>query len=383
MVLVQLTLMRDTIQVLSMSVASGQTTLTDTNLLPGHIYNYTASLNGNLTAHTQATTMDTSSHSFLWQTFTLGDGSGSSALYDVAIINDSLAYACGEIYYGSSICNLARWNGQQWDTMHISVTLTYTNSQIVTDQDPLNTIYAFNENDIWVVSQSGGVSHWNGTQCVMLSIPFNQGPGACNKMWGTSSSDLYFVGNDGRIIHYNGSSWTRIESGTTLDFQDIYGAINSQTNQLEILAVASQLDINQGNKIVSIQGTTVVPINSSGLSWSIVGVWFLPGKQYYIVGDGVGQKHSLQDVNPWTVHPTGTLARNYSTSVRGNNSNDVVIVGAYGDMIHYNGLTWKDYFDQTSLPIGSFTSVAVKGNLVIAVGGNSPKAAITMGRRQQ
>jgi len=35
---------------------------------------------------------DTTNHEFTWQTFTLGDG-GSSVLYDVAIINDTLAYA--------------------------------------------------------------------------------------------------------------------------------------------------------------------------------------------------------------------------------------------------------------------------------------------------
>ena len=310
-----------------MSVASGQTTLTDTNLLPGHIYNYTASLNGNLTAHTQATTMDTSSHSFLWQTFTLGDGSGSSALYDVAIINDSLAYACGEIYYGSSICNLARWNGQQWDTMHISVTLTYTNSQIVTDQDPLNTIYAFNENDIWVVSQSGGVSHWNGTQCVMLSIPFNQGPGACNKMWGTSSSDLYFVGNDGRIIHYNGSSWSKIESGESEDIQDIYGDENAATGQTSVLCVSSTVDYGGTENILSLTNTAATKLATNGLPWSIRSVWF-PDNSYYVVGSGMFHKRTLQDTS-WQRFDQG-LTLNYIEAIRGNASNDVAAVGDYG-----------------------------------------------------
>ena len=123
------------------------------------------------------------------------------------------------------------------------------------------------------------------------------------------------------------------------------------------------------------------PINCSGLSWSIVGVWFVTDEEYYIVGDGIGQKHSLQDTSPWTVYPTAALAKYYSESIRGNAINDIIIVGAYGDILHYNGSTWKDYSDQTSLANGAFTSVAMKGNLVIAVGGNGPQAVITMGRR--
>jgi hypothetical protein len=39
---------------------------------------------------------DTTSHNFSWEITQLGDGGGSS-LYDVAIINDKLAYAVGEI----------------------------------------------------------------------------------------------------------------------------------------------------------------------------------------------------------------------------------------------------------------------------------------------
>ena len=43
------------------------------------------------------TTLDTTSHDFSWKTFTFGGG-GGSVLNDVAIVNDTLAYAVGEIY---------------------------------------------------------------------------------------------------------------------------------------------------------------------------------------------------------------------------------------------------------------------------------------------
>lgn len=325
--------------------------------------------------------LDTTSHNFTWTLRALGGASGS-VLYDVAIINDTLAYAVGEMYLNDSTgqidpqpYNLAIWDGNSWKVQKVAY---YYQGQLF--YGPIYSLWAFNSSDIWF--GIGNMIHWDGNTFNAVELPSTVwGPHKINRLYGLISENFYIVGDGGSIAHYDGGIWTKIESGTTLDFQDIYGAINSQTNQTEIVAVASQLDINKGNMIVSIEGATAVPINSTGLSWNIVGVWFVSGQQYYIVGDGIGQKHSLQDTNPWTVYPTGTLARDYSESIRGNAINDVVIAGAYGDILHYNGSTWKNYLDQTSLPSGSYTSVAIKGNLVIAVGGNGPQAVITMGRR--
>ena len=70
------------------------------NVLPSHTYTYTLATAGATNITAQARTMDTTSHAFTWQSFTFGDGGGSCTLYDVAIINDTLAYAVGEIYTG-------------------------------------------------------------------------------------------------------------------------------------------------------------------------------------------------------------------------------------------------------------------------------------------
>ena len=271
--------------------------------------------------------LDTTSHNWSWQTFAFG-GASSSSFYDVAIINDTLIYTVGAVYLYDSTgqvdqqpYNLAMWDGKAWKLQKL----------IVNGFPPvIKSIFAISENDIWFDPWF----HWNGQTIQEIpSDPIFFGIGI-GKMWG-NSNELYVVGTGGFIAQKTSiGGWTKIKSGTSLDFQDIYGANNSQTNETEILAVASQLDVNHGNKIVSIQGTTAVPISSTGLSWSIVGVWFVPGQQYYIVGDGIGQKHSLQDSNPWSVYPTSTLARDYSAAVRGNGINDLIIAGAYGDILH-------------------------------------------------
>jgi hypothetical protein len=45
---------------------------------------------------------DTTSHNFTWTLQKLGGASGS-VLYDVAIVNDTLAYAVGEMYLNDSV----------------------------------------------------------------------------------------------------------------------------------------------------------------------------------------------------------------------------------------------------------------------------------------
>jgi hypothetical protein len=373
-------LKRDTITLFTKTIEATETTITDTSLLPGHTYIYTASLlNSSTASSSTAWTMDTTSHNIVWDTpVLLGDA--SSVLNDVAIINDTCIWAVGEIYSGGSICNFTKWSRQQWDTMRISVKLTYTSSQIVTDQDPLKTIYAFNENDIWVVSNAGGVSHWNGSQWAMLNIPFNQGPGACNKMWGTSSSDMHFVGNNGRIIRYAGSSWTKIESGTTLPFQDIWG------NGGDVLAVASDKFGLGGKYLVQLSGSSATQLSTNiPTAISFSSVWFVPNRKYYLVGNGIYTKRLLSD-SVWKYDPIANQIVNYQYSVRGTGLNDVIVVCEHGTIAHFNGVSWRIYSYGGQTSGDRLLSVCIKNNLIIAVGmryidGFHDQALICIGRR--
>jgi hypothetical protein len=60
--------------------------------------------------------------------------------------------------------------------------------------------------------------------------------------------------------------------------------------------------------------------------------------------------------------------------------NDVFICGDFGEMLHYNGVSWKSYISQTGID-GAYLGLAVSGNTVIAVGEEPPQAIILMGRR--
>ena len=92
------------------------------SLLPNQNYSFQVSSIQNPVSSNKvvATTLDTTSHNFTWQTFEFGQHS-SSTLYDVAIINENDIWAVGEIYMNDSLGNPdpACYNAVHWDGSRI------------------------------------------------------------------------------------------------------------------------------------------------------------------------------------------------------------------------------------------------------------------------
>jgi hypothetical protein len=197
-------------------------------------------------------------------------------------------------------------------------------------------------------------------------------------MWGTSSSDFYIVGTNGQIANYNGTNWQRIVTGTDLEFLDIYGATDSKTNQQQILAVCTR-NYPLDKAIYIIEGNTANLISCTPIQWELFSCWFIPNKKYYVVGDGIYEKTNLS-INSWK--DNGFNITHYATTkIRGNDINDVFVVGAFGEIIHYNGFSWKSFLPELGIFNGSYGSVDIKGNLVAITGFESAKAKITIGQR--
>jgi hypothetical protein len=311
---------------------------------------------------------DTTSHGIAWQVDTLGDGA-SSALYGVAILSDSLAYAVGEMYLRDSsgqfdpiFSNLAKWNGRQW----ILQKILFNGGPFIN-----RWINAFNENDIWVNEHV----HWDGRNWSFLFIgdPIFNGI-RTTKAWGTSSGDFYVVGDGGFIAHYNASTWQRVASGTNTNFNDIWGAIEQPSGKRTILLAASNRYSAGEKKLLSIDGTSRVDT----LSWSpgsrVNTVWFLSSSKIYVGGSGlfVGTSGAWQQIFE--------LPSIYITRIRGTAENDVWVVGAFGLCAHFNGATWKTY-SEVALPNGSYEGLAVTSKLIIAVGYVGNRAVALRGLR--
>lgn len=324
--------------------------------------------------------VDTISHNFTFQTWTFGEHS-SSALYDVAIINENNIWAVGEIYLNDSLGNpdprtysAVHWEGNEWKLKRIK-----TNACGGVDYPPIQAIFAFASNDILFAHIDGSISHFNGTEFSNDCSLITQLNGSAYKMWGRSRNDFYVVSSNGFLAHYQNGSWTSIISGTDLDVYDIWGDYNSTSGGYEIIAVAAKEFVNYDKKIFRIIGNSVQNISADSIPYSIHGVWFKSGKKYFISGDGLYSKNNINSTTEWEwLHPY--VSNYYLYAIRGQDTNDLFACGAFGEMIHYNGNSWKSFLQATGIN-GSLNNMDFKNNLVVAVGYASPKAIITIGKR--
>jgi len=205
------------------------------------------------------TTLDTTSHNFTFETFTFGT-IGSSTLYDVAIINENNIWCVGDIMIadtsinGYTTYNAVHWDGNEWELKRIP----YYDYGGFLVYGPLQTVFVFSENDVWFCSYANLVQY-NGSNYLsraffMTSINFN---GQVLKMWGTDGNNIYCVGRNGALYHFYGTGWTRIESGTDLNINDIWGDYNEKTGEWEILAVASNYGTSLEKEILLIKDNIV------------------------------------------------------------------------------------------------------------------------------
>ncbi len=323
---------------------------------------------------------DTTSHNFTWQKFTFGYA-GASQLNDVAIINDTLAYAVGEIYLTDSTgqydplpYNLAIWNGTNWDVKRVTVNFR---GNLITP--PLYGIFAFSGSQILL---AGGMAiYGDGIQWIPYDVRLLTGFDTLltERCWGSSPTNMYFVGLHGTLVHFDGNSWTRINSGTTLDIFDIWGAQNSH-GQWEVLAIATS-SATDNNMLLQIQpNNTVLSLSTNGLAPFSTGIWFVPEEKYYIVGSGIFQKSTLNESN-WIVYPPGVVTSYASSTVYGQGLNDVFVSGSFLEVVHYNGSTWYNYKNEIPAANGALGGIALKGNTAVLVGYIDQQAVAFIGRR--
>ena len=354
------------------------------SLLPNQTYNYQAVLSTDTTIKSEkvtAQTLEPTSHNFTWQSWEFGQHS-NSVLYDVAIIDENNIWAVGEIYMNDSLgnpdptfYNATHWNGSNWELKRI----LYQGSIW-----SIKTIYAFSENDIWF---SAFVRYLNG-QFIDLPIPAILMGWSKNKIWGSSSNDLYVVGNNGNIAHYNGTTWTKIESGTTLHLTDIYG--DSEGN-----IYASGVDISLAKGVVVKSNSTnnwnvIIEgeiINESQLFEKLFGrlgtLWVDEIGTLYVGADFLyhfkNKKWNFVRSLPENYIGGNQYYIGYLYSIRGNKSNDIIIAGDRNTLRHFNGINWAEVgIPYTPYRSIFWRSVLIKDNLSVAVGDEGIQAKIIM-----
>ena len=231
--------------------------------------------------------------------------------------------------------------------------------------------------------QGGSLVHYTGSSfyndCDMNPLL----DGSINKLWGTDSNNLYAVGGAGTIVHYDGSGWRRIELPGIheLILTDIWGVHDESTGQDRVYVTASSDPFAAspvGRKVLRIKGDKIEEVNVSGLPDYLTSIWFNNWRYYAGTLGGVYINSGLLGQWDWV----DTLSYYGIGRIRGNENNDVFVGGAFGMCAHYNGMSWRIYTGR-ELPwiYGTYTGLAVAGNIVVLAGDQGNDAIIVVGKR--
>jgi hypothetical protein len=380
----EIALLRDSQTVHTFQLSATDSILIDEGLLPNTTYTYHAQrLSGStvleITDSVMVTTMDSSSSNWVFDPPVLLGSGSSSVLRDIVIVSadpdSTLVIAVGEVYHSDSsqsflpFC-VVLWDGQTWSLKR----LFYNGTNIIA---AVRGIWVAGPNDIWLAA--GSVFHWDGVSSQAqlsfsrLSLP---DPNATiEKLWGSPEVGLFGVGNAGTIVHRDASgTWRRVETGTGLPIRDVFGARDARTGRHEVLCVSADPNIPGRSQVLAIENMTVREVATDPL-WEPWGIWFVPGRWYVHAGDGLWE----------TRFPRGTWVRNsvvpawFKESVRGQGLNDAAVCGAFWLLATWNGVRWQTHFQRTTS--AALGGVALKGDLLVAVGFIGNNAVVIQGRR--
>lgn len=371
-------LLREGQEVLATDLAGMDTVVVDTNLEPRHTYSYQVLTRAAVafplaSNQIQVTTLDTTSHEFSWDPLVLLGEGGGNALYDIAIVNDTLVYAVGEIYKRDSLgnwdplpYNLIKWDGRQWQLERVAV--LYRGSLVTA---PLHGIFATSASDIWLSSGVpilGDGQNWTQYHLFDMGV-LTQNDGSVNKIYGVPH-DVYFVGNRGTIAMYADGYWQKLPTGTTGTIQDVWGGIEAQTGQRVVLCAVSEAYSMGGQRILRISSNNVVDTIAWVPGRRPHSVWFQNTARIFACGDGVFMRDPSKR---WHEIAGADVLPTFTERVRGQSPQDIFVVGDFGKIAHFNGVNFHVY---PEVPGALFYSCDYKNNQMIAVGESNGRGII-------
>ncbi len=382
--------------ILSLSNPPADTVIADDALLPRQTYLYTitrSTLFGFGESSTlDVTTMDTTGHQMVWEVDTLGGGMGSGLL-DVAILNDTLAYAVGMVYGKDSLgrwinppYNLARWNGRTWELLYVQFWVICGQSDLTSPTT--SALVPLPSGQIWIACYVNEVVKWeDSSQTNLTCLPVSFG---MLRLYAADPNSVFGVGMGGHVVHFDGSSWQEMLTGTDLDLVDISGQGNGS-----IWMAALDRATYQKSSIIRYDGSEFQTVYVYDPTFqnlrrqdSITGI---------VTSVYADTKHSLWVTTssgeyycPSNTKGEGKLSwapdylAGFTRAVRGDAPNNVFLAGDYTTLVHFNGYSWHHYrelmrlWDNTS---AIFYGIAVKGANVFAVGEMNGYAVVYRGRR--
>lgn len=316
---------------------------------------------------------DTTSHLINWFVDEIGEY--GSYLMDVAIINDTLVYAVGEIYRNDTLYNATKWDGQKWQFLQIP----FVGSCSAVLYPPLKAIWSLSPTDI-LVTNGGSIVKYDGIYAAMDCRMNTLLDGAINKIWSFSSNDIYAIGNNGAIVFYHDNNWQKLESNTNISLRDIWGSPDGS-----IVWVAG-FDDSYGTVFLRNTGTGFekvleitdpnMPHPPDKITHVFKSLWTDKTDTVYLGAIGrlyAAPKHTSGSFAPakeniWWDYQNQTELPPETNVIRGTSGNDIFVGGYLQFVRHWNGASWKRYEEIEG--DGTWRGMAVNKNFIFVVGEN-------------
>ena len=341
---------------------------------------------------------DTTSHNFTFVIDTIGNNPlFPSHLWDVWVVNENDVWVVGEINtldtgfdsLGNFIppYSAAHWNGEKWEYVRFWDNGWPSHSVIT----PVFSIWKFSDSEVWLAA--GGIFKKKGDRWY---LKYKNNPDAgemVTKLWAASENEIYGVGARGLIVKYDGNSWTRMESGTDVDLLNIWGVKDEQTGQTHVFAAGSRgdryygvvLELKDGQWLHRFDEQHPIFGNEDD-HMAPIAVWGYKDSVYVSYSGYDSDNVYRHDINNFSNDFTLIHSESMGaiSSIYGNAQNDFFLVGFRDVVLHYNGRTFKKYF-QFPFVDARYYSVKQKGDYVFACGNTvgSHFAIVLRGKRNK
>ncbi len=303
----------------------------------------------------ESRTLSPTSHDIVWTIDTLGQP--SDFLNDVWGLDENNVYAVGYVNLPGGGSGIIKWNGTQWNPFPASAGVKYG-------------IFGFSESSIYVVGESsnrGFAGIWNGSGWTTFFSDYFYARGdtvyPLNAVWGSSPNDVWAVGDFGTIIHWDGIEWRKVELTQNLagyNFTDIWG---------------------HGKSEVYVTGRIyqqkVILLKYNGYEWEVffeqlslsrfATTWGPHKNIQYLIEDLRNYKIENNEIQTFII-PGKTSS---VEKIRGSGSNNIFTAGHFGEIFHYNGISWKKIeINNSVLEDFVLTGISVTKKEVFFVGYN-------------
>ena len=381
-------LLRDNETIMVGPLRMSDTTLYDTLLLPASNYTYQAVVQQTNGVTVQSpelslTTMDTTSHNYSWEIFTIGNSPIENELYDVSIIDPDDIWVVGFINVRSfsnpsedKFYNAVHWNGSEWEYHQIYLKDFMGNNYLAF----LQSVFALNSDDVWVFGYIGAYGHWDGSHWEGEYVW--EMSGDVERIWGNHSQNLYFAGDRGNITRFDGQQWINMSSKTSIRLRDISGYSDPQNSNEIVYSCGFSDDFLDGIILVKPEKEWMIlddgnqgPVSKLD-NKNFASLWVTGRNVFYVTAFNKAYKVKTLAGNPHRVKNILSADRGIYR-IRGDAENNMFVVGERVKLRHYNGYSWKHYTELDNLVV-VMEGLDVKGDLVVAAGGDK----IIMGKRR-